>query len=877
MKKMGLNEIRSKFLEFFESKGHYIESSFSLVPQDDKSLLLVNAGMAPLKNYFTGAETPPRNRMATCQKCIRTGDIENVGKTARHGTFFEMLGNFSFGDYFKKESLEYGWEFVTEVLEIPVDKLWATVYFEDDEAYEIWKNDIKIPEDRIVRLGKEDNFWEIGNGPCGPCSEIYYDRGEKFSCGDPDHKPGCECDQYLEFWNHVFTQFNHNEDGSYTPLDKKNIDTGMGIERIAAIMQGVDSIFEVDTIKKVLDKVVEISGKPYGVNPKDDISIRIITDHLRAVSFLVSDGVLPNNEGRGYVLRRLLRRAARHGKLLGINSLFLKDIVEVVIEMSGGAYPNLVEKQDFIKKVISLEEERFHQTIDQGIEILNTYIDAQSSKGELSGEVAFKLYDTYGFPLDLTKEILEEIGMTVDEETFNQSMEEQRKRARNARENGEDLGWEESSASILRSIDATEFLGYEQIMGSSKCLGIIKDGKSVETATTKDKIEVFFSATPFYAESGGQIGDVGQIFSGDTVLKVLDTQKSKNGVFVHKAVVVKGMIEVGQECELVVDEDNRRSIAKNHTSTHLLHKALRIVLGDHVEQAGSSVDSKRLRFDFTHFNAMTHEEIKNVEKLVNSQIMKALPVSTIESTIDQAKAMGAMALFNEKYSDRVRVVKVGEYSMELCGGTHVANSSEAGVFKILSEGGVSAGVRRIEAVTGKNAIEYYENIEETLSSVLEVIKANKEDILLKSTHLVEDFRQLMKENELLKEKAASSHLNEIIEKAILIDGVSVISFGFPNLASNMIRSIADRIKDQLDEYLIVLGTKADGKVTFVAMASENAIRKGLHAGNVVREVAKLAGGSGGGRPNMAQAGAKDPEKMDYALNNVEQIAKNMLK
>lgn len=874
---MGLNEIRSKFLEFFESKGHYIESSFSLVPQDDKSLLLVNAGMAPLKNYFTGAETPPRNRMATCQKCIRTGDIENVGKTARHGTFFEMLGNFSFGDYFKKESLEYGWEFVTEVLEIPVDKLWATVYFEDDEAYEIWKNDIKIPEDRIVRLGKEDNFWEIGNGPCGPCSEIYYDRGEKFSCGDPDHKPGCECDQYLEFWNHVFTQFNHNEDGSYTPLDKKNIDTGMGIERIAAIMQGVDSIFEVDTIKKVLDKVVEISGKPYGVNPKDDISIRIITDHLRAVSFLVSDGVLPNNEGRGYVLRRLLRRAARHGKLLGINSLFLKDIVEVVIEMSGGAYPNLVEKQDFIKKVISLEEERFHQTIDQGIEILNTYIDAQSSKGELSGEVAFKLYDTYGFPLDLTKEILEEIGMTVDEETFNQSMEEQRKRARNARENGEDLGWEESSASILRSIDATEFLGYEQIMGSSKCLGIIKDGKSVETATTKDKIEVFFSATPFYAESGGQIGDVGQIFSGDTVLKVLDTQKSKNGVFVHKAVVVKGMIEVGQECELVVDEDNRRSIAKNHTSTHLLHKALRIVLGDHVEQAGSSVDSKRLRFDFTHFNAMTHEEIKNVEKLVNSQIMKALPVSTIESTIDQAKAMGAMALFNEKYSDRVRVVKVGEYSMELCGGTHVANSSEAGVFKILSEGGVSAGVRRIEAVTGKNAIEYYENIEETLSSVLEVIKANKEDILLKSTHLVEDFRQLMKENELLKEKAASSHLNEIIEKAILIDGVSVISFGFPNLASNMIRSIADRIKDQLDEYLIVLGTKADGKVTFVAMASENAIRKGLHAGNVVREVAKLAGGSGGGRPNMAQAGAKDPEKMDYALNNVEQIAKNMLK
>jgi|LGOV01.1.fsa_nt_gb alanyl-tRNA synthetase len=877
MKKMGLNEIRSSFLSFFESKGHYIENSAPLVPRDDKSLLLVNAGMAPLKNYFTGAETPPRNRMATCQKCIRTGDIENVGITARHATFFEMLGNFSFGDYFKSESLKYGWEFVTEVLEIPVENLWATVYLDDDEAYEIWKNEIGIPEDRIIRLGKEDNFWEIGNGPCGPCSEIYYDRGEKFSCGDPDHKPGCECDQFLEFWNHVFTQFSRTEDGEYVPLEKKNIDTGMGLERIAAIMQGVDSIFEVDTIRKVLDKVVEISGKSYNNNAKDDISIRIITDHIRAVAFLVSDGVLPNNEGRGYILRKLLRRAARHGKLLGVDNLFLKDLVDVVIDQSGSAYPNLVEKKEFIKKVISIEEERFYQTIDQGMEILNGYIDIHKKNAVLPGDEAFKLYDTYGFPLDLTREILQEIDMNVDEDGFNEEMEKQRQRARKARENGDEAGWEEGKRNILKPFEPTEFIGYDLIEENAECIGIIKDHNLVENATSGDVVEIIFNKTPYYAESGGQVGDIGSIIDENTIVEITDCKKSNNGIFLHKGIVKEGTIRINSIYNLKVDKESREDIARNHTTTHLLHTALKMVLGNHVEQAGSSVDSKKIRFDFTHFNSISNEELKKVENIVNKEILKATPVEVINTTLDEAKNIGATALFSEKYGTHVRVVKVGDFSMELCGGTHLTNSSQAGTFKIVSEGGVAAGVRRIEALTGFNALKYYDEVDNTLNQVIETINANKEDIVNISSNMINDMKKIAKENEILKSKIALNNLNEIIDKKVDIDGISIISYGYKNVDLNIVREIGDKIKDHLNEYLIVLGSSQDDKVIFVAMASEGAIKKGLHAGNIVREVAKLTGGNGGGRPNMAQAGGKDPSKMNIALEKVQTIAKNMLK
>jgi alanyl-tRNA synthetase len=877
MKSMGLNEIRQAFLDFFESKEHYVGKSFPLVPQEDKSLLLVNAGMAPLKNYFTGAETPPNVRMATCQKCLRTGDIENVGYTARHATFFEMLGNFSFGDYFKKESIEWGWEFVTQVLEMPVDKLWVTVYLDDDEAYEIWEKDIKVPKERIVRLGKEDNFWEIGTGPCGPCSEIYFDRGESFGCGDPDHKPGCNCDQYMEFWNHVFTQYNRDENGNYSPLENKNIDTGMGLERIAAIMQGVDSIFEVDTIKSVLDKVVELSGKTYGANRKDDISIRIITDHIRSVTFLVSDGVLPNNEGRGYVLRRLLRRAARHGKLLGIKEMFLKDIVDVVIEMSGEAYPNLIEKKETIKKVISIEEERFYQTIDQGMAILESYIETHKSTGVLPGEDAFKLYDTYGFPLDLTREILEELDMTVDEAAFEKAMEAQRTRARSARENEDEVGWEESTNKILRTFEKTKFVGYDYLEYDSICLGILNQGKSVEIATIGDVDDIITQETPFYAESGGQTGDHGLMSAPGVEVQVQDCKKSKSGVFMHRCRIIKGTVSLGMSISLKIDKARRKDTARNHTSTHLLHKALRTVLGEHVEQAGSYVGPDRLRFDFTHFNPMTTEEVLEVENIVNDAILACDDVTVVETDIENAKALGAMALFNEKYGDTVRVVRVGDFSMELCGGTHLSNSSEAGMFKIVSEGGVAAGVRRIEAVTANQALRHFRNTEDTLNQVLEVIKVNRSEIIDKSMNLLDDIKRLAKENESLKSKAAGSHLKEILDQSVLLDGVSIVSYGFENFDIMTVRNMADRLKDELDEYVIVLGASKDDKVAFVSMSSEGAISKGLHAGNIIREVAKLTGGSGGGRPNMAQAGGKEPQKMNAALSEVVNIAKKMLK
>ncbi|OPL08462.1 MAG: alanine--tRNA ligase [delta proteobacterium ML8_F1] len=877
MKNLGLNEIRKAFLDFFESKGHYVASSYSLVPKNDKSLLLVNAGMAPLKNYFIGAEEPPAKRMATCQKCIRTGDIENVGRTARHATFFEMLGNFSFGDYFKEESIAWGWEFATQVLEIPEEKLWATVYYEDDEAYEIWKNNIGIPEERIVRLGKEDNFWEIGVGPCGPCSEIYYDRGEDYSCGDPEHKPGCECDQFLEFWNHVFTQFNKNEDGFYTELKNKNIDTGMGLERIAAILQGVDSIFEVDTIRAILDKVVAISGRPYQRDESTDVSLRIITDHIRAVTFLISDGVLPDNEGRGYVLRRLLRRAARHGRLLGIEGPFLDQVAEVAIEMSSQAYENLASKRDFILRVIAHEEQRFSETIDQGHQILFDYIEAYRQKGVLPGIEAFKLYDTYGFPLDLTKEILEEIGMEVDEEGFSEAMEAQRSRARKAREKGEGPGWEEELTRLLREFPRTSFLGYETLESTGKCAGILRGNEKVEFATEGQKVRIITDQTPFYPQSGGQVGDRGVITGPGVVITIRDTHKSAAGVILHEGELTRGDLEVGMTLTMTVDGPSRRATAKNHTTTHLLHKALKIVLGDHVEQAGSYVDASRLRFDFSHIGPMTPDEIQKVEDIVNGEIQKGQAVTVEEMGLEEARAAGAMALFDEKYDEVVRVVRAGDFSTELCGGTHLTNTGEANLFKILSETGIAAGTRRIEALTGQAAIEYYQELENTFNAVLEIIKVNKDEILSRSKHLVQDMKHLMKENELLKSKVAARQLEAALDRRVILEGISIFSHGFDQVDVNVLREMGDRLKNQLGEYLVVLGTTLEEKVVYIAMASPKAIEKGLHAGNVVREVAKLSGGSGGGKPHMAQAGGSEPQSMEQALEKVVEIAKNMLK
>jgi len=878
MKEMGLNEIRTKFLEFFKSKDHLVESSFSLVPKTDKSLLLINAGMAPLKDYFTGIEMPPHNRMATCQKCIRTGDIENVGVTSRHATFFEMLGNFSFGDYFKDEAIKWGWEFITEVLEIPKDKLWISIYIDDDEAFDIWKDKIGIPEDRIVRLGKEDNFWEIGTGPCGPCSEMYYDRGPEFSCGDPNHTLGCDCDQFLEFWNLVFTQFSKNEDGTYVPLKEKNIDTGMGLERIAAIMQGVDSIFEVDTIRKVLDKVVQISNKTYGENLKDDISIRIITDHVRAVTFLINDGVMPNNEGRGYVLRRLLRRSARHGKLLGINNIFLNQVVDVVIEQSAEAYPSLVEKRDYINKIVGIEEEKFNQTIDQGIERLKSYVEELDKTGDkvLSGSNAFKLYDTFGFPLDLTREILEETDKRVDEDSFNNEMEKQRKRARKARgENGE-LNWANGDSEILENFENTKFIGYDLLENKSKVVAIIKNETLVENATKGDEIELAVESTPFYAESGGQVGDAGFILSDNLKIEVIDCKKTKNDIFLHKCKVINGEISISDEVLLKVDENRRRNIERNHTSTHLLHKALKIVLGNHVQQAGSYVDDKRLRFDFAHFSPITDEEIKRIENMVNEEILKAEDVEIINTTLEEAKKLGAISLFDEKYSNDVRVVKVGEFSMELCGGTHIENSAEVGLVKIVSEGGIASGVRRIEAVTGFNAIDYYNDIENTFNEVVKVVKSEKEEIVSKVEQLVDEIKKVSKEMNQLKSKMASSNISELIENKIVIQDISVIRFAYNNVDVNTIREIGDKLKDRLDDYIIVLASITGDNAIIIVMASDGAIAKGLNAGTIVKEIVKITDGKGGGKPNSAQAGGANAKKVNLALEKVEQIVKSMV-
>lgn len=879
MEKMGLNEIRSKFLEFFESKGHYVANSYSLVPNNDKSLLLINSGMAPLKNYFSGVEVPPSVRMCTSQKCIRTGDIENVGITARHATFFEMMGNFSFGDYFKRESIKWGWEFVTEWLNIPEDKIWVTVYEEDDDSYDIWAKEMNFPEERMVRLGKDDNFWEIGTGPCGPCSEIYFDRGEEYGCDNPDCKPGCDCDRYLEFWNHVFTQFDRDEEGNYSLLENKNIDTGMGLERMGCIMQGVDTIFEVDTIKSILEAVEKLTGVKYGENPKNDISIRIITDHIRAVTFLVSDGVLPSNEGRGYVLRRLLRRAALHGKLLGVKELFLQKLIDEVIKVNDKAYPVLVEKESYIKKVVGIEEEKFNETIDQGTEILNSYIEVLKNEGKtvLSGQEAFKLYDTYGFPIDLTKEILEEEHLSVDEEAFNEEMEKQKERARNARGNMDGESWKEDPLSKLESTVDSTFNGYSEIYGEGTIEAIVKDDELVQSAEEGDKVSIVLDNTTFYPEGGGQVGDCGLITNENLVLEVLNTKKGANNSIKHIGIIKSGRISNGDKVKTLVDRETRMSAARNHSATHLLHKALREVLGEHVNQAGSLVTPERLRFDITHFEAISNEELKVIEEKVNNVILSSLDIKCDIMNIKEAKEKGATALFGEKYGDEVRVVSMGDYSTELCGGTHLTNTSQVGMFKILSEGGVAAGVRRIEAITGKAVYEYLKERDGIISEVCVNLKSKEDNLIQRISSLLEENKNLSKELHDMKAKMSLQSVDSIFDSKVEVNGVNLITNKFEGMDMDTLRETADNLRDKLGSGVVVLANVVDDKVNFVVTATKDVLDKGIHSGNIVREVAKIAGGKGGGRPNMAQAGASDVSKVDQALSYASEVIKTQVK
>jgi alanyl-tRNA synthetase len=880
MKKIGLNELREMFLSFYESKDHLRLKSASLVPQGDKSILIINSGMAPLKAYFSGQETPPKERAVSCQKCIRTPDIERVGKTERHGTFFEMLGNFSFGDYFKKEAIAYAWEFCTKVLELPADRLWVSVYLDDDEAFDLWAKDIKIPEERIVRMGKEDNFWEIGLGPCGPCSEIYFDRGPERSCGKDDCKMGCDCDRYIEFWNLVFTQFDKDEAGNYNKLAKPNIDTGMGLERIALIMQDVNNIFEVDTIRYILDYVCELTGVDYGKDPNKDLSIRVITDHIRSTTFMTSDGILPSNEGRGYVLRRLLRRAARHGKLLGIEGKFLTKIARKVIEVSGDAYPELVEKKDYILSVIDMEESRFNETIDKGLNMLEGYVEElkTSNSKTLSGEKAFELYDTYGFPLDLTRDVLEEQGLGVDETSFNNAMQAQRERARSGRADTSGDAWKEDIYSKLdKSLPTTSFVGYESFTSDSKILAILTNNDIVKSASEGQEVSVILDTTPFYAESGGQVGDTGRIFSNGFELEVVDCKKVSDGRFAHIGKLVKGEINTGDLCKAEVNISRRMSISRNHSTTHLLQKALRTVLGTHVEQAGSLVSPDRFRFDFSHFKAMTEEELEKVEKLVNEAILDSHDIFIKEATIAEAKQMGAMALFGEKYGDTVRVVKMGDYSIELCGGTHLATTSQAGMFKILSESGIAAGVRRIEGITGEKVYEHMKEEEKLIKEISEKLKVFPKESAKKVEALVLQLKETERELSILKSKLASSSLDDVIANAKEVKGVKCIVHSFDGMSVDDLRTIGDKLRDKYLNSVIILTTLEGDKVSILGMASKQAIAQGAHAGNIIKEVTKHAGGSGGGRPDMAQGGIKDRSKLQEALHLVEGVLKDQIK
>ena len=873
MQALGLNEIREKFLSFFEGKGHLRLPSAPLVPQNDKSLLLINSGMAPLKPYFTGAEKPPSTRVATCQKCIRTPDIERVGQTARHGTFFEMLGNFSFGDYFKKEAIQWAWEFVTQELEIPVSRLWVSIYEEDDEAFKIWVNEVGVSSDRIVRLGKEDNFWEIGIGPCGPCSEIYYDMGEEYGCGKESCAVGCDCDRFVEFWNLVFTQFDRDEEGNYTPLANPNIDTGMGLERMATIMQDVRSIFEVDTIKHILDYICSLSKVEYGKEASVDMSIRVITDHIRSVTFMVGDGILPSNEGRGYVLRRLLRRAARHGKLLGIHGAFLFKVAQRVIEVSKDAYPELAERAETIEKVISIEEQRFQETIDQGLSILQNYIIEMKKQNrmELSGKDAFKLYDTYGFPLDLTKEILGEEGIKVDEEAFHEEMKKQRERARIARGENDSVGWEEDPFAHLDSEIRSDFVGYDSIEAKGKIIAIVKKGETISEGRKDDEIILLLDRTPFYAESGGQVGDKGVIETETGLVRVSDTKKGSKDRILHFGKVTEGWIGSGQSVVSRVNKGLRMDTARNHTTTHILHKALKEVLGEHVEQAGSLVSPERLRFDFQHYSGMTREELELVENKVNDIILESLPVNIIETTLNEAKKLGAIALFGEKYAERVRVVKVGDYSVELCGGTHLTNTSQSGLFRIVSEGGVAAGIRRIEAVTGEKAIEYYRERETHLNRSAQLLKTLPLEVPNKIESLLKEIKDLEKEIERLKGKMAGGIVEELMAKKEIIAGIPVIISRQDDLDLEGLRNLGDRLRDRLESGLIVLGTSKNSKVNFVVMATKDMVKKGIHSGSLIAQIAKITGGGGGGRPDMAQAGGKDPSLVNQALEKAKEL------
>ena len=887
MKKLGLNEIRERYLKFFESKDHLRLPSFSLVPHNDPSILLINAGMTPLKPYFTGLEVPPHNRVTTCQKCIRTPDIENVGKTARHGTFFEMLGNFSFGDYFKKEAIPWAWEFFTEVMEIPADRLYVSVYEEDDEAYDIWNKDMELAPDRIVRMGKEDNFWEHGTGPCGPCSEIYYDRGADKGCGRPDCKVGCDCDRYIEIWNLVFTQFNKEEDGSYSKLKKKNIDTGMGLERLATVMQGVNNLFEVDTIRNILEYVCQKAGVEYESGVKEasssssstDVSIRVITDHIRSTTMMVSDGILPSNEGRGYVLRRLLRRAARHGRLIGIEGSFLYDVAQVVIRESKEAYPELAEKADYICKVIKIEEERFAITIDQGLTILNDFIaEVKAGGGKvLPGNMAFKLHDTFGFPLDLTREIAEEAGLKIDEDGFRAEMGEQKKKAREALKSKVSSAWGQDMTAGLDKSLKTEFTGYECFENKTNILYIISDGAQVENAQQGDEVTVILDKTPFYAESGGQVADTGVISTKTGTVKVNDCRKTAEGLYLHIGTVDVGIIEKGTAATASIDVERRMATARNHTTTHLLQKALRNVLGDHVTQAGSYVDSERLRFDFHHFSAMTKEELKLAELEVNKKILEDLTVNIREMPVDEAKKEGAMALFGEKYGSIVRVVKTGEYSTELCGGTHLKHTAQAGLIKILSESGVAAGVRRIEALTGQNAISYFNDKENQLNDVAGALKAAPQDTLRKAEAISADLKAALKEIEQLKDKLVSGSFDDVLDKAADINGIRAVAARFDQLDMDALRNTCETLRSKLGSGVVVLASAFGGKVSFVAMATKDAVEHGAHCGNIIREAAKAAGGGGGGRPDMAQAGGKDVGKIDEALKCAMEAIKTQVK
>ncbi len=879
MKNLGVNEIRKKYLDFFQEKGHLKMNSFSLVPQNDKSLLLINSGMAPLKPYFTGQQIPPNKRVTTCQKCIRTGDIENVGKTARHGTFFEMLGNFSFGDYFKEEAIPWAWEFFTKVLELPEDKLYVSVYQDDDEAFEIWNKKVGIPENKIVRLGKEDNFWEHGTGPCGPCSEIYFDKGEQYGCDNPNCYVGCDCDRYMEIWNLVFTQFNREEDGTYSNLANPNIDTGMGLERIATVMQGVNSIFDVDTVKAIRDKVCELSNLKYGEDSKKDISIRVITDHIRSVTFMTADGVLPSNEGRGYVLRRLLRRAARHGKILGINDLFLANLSKIVIETSKDAYPELEEKKEYIYKILTVEEERFYATIDTGIELLKQKINELKASNDsiLKGENAFKLYDTYGFPFELMKEILEEENMSVDEEAFLKEMENQKNKARSAREEDTYMGAEETIFHKLDPAMKSEFLGYtNSSIENSKVLAIVCNDNIVDSAKENDKVVIVVDKTPFYAEMGGQVGDKGTIENENVLIEINDTTNFGGNKILHHGVVKKGEIKVNDTVVLKIDEEDRMSIARNHTATHILHKALKEVLGSHIEQAGSLVSKNRLRFDFTHFEALTKEELSKIEKIVNTHILKGLDVSIKETDIETAKKEGATALFGEKYGDVVRVINIGGYSIELCGGTHLKNSAQIGSFKIVSESGVAAGVRRIEAVTGFGALNYYEEREYLIRNVFEILKANNKNVVDKSISLIEENKKLLKEIESLKSKLSSGLLDEILEQKQNINGIDILLAKVSNIDMDTLRNMGDKIKEKLTDYAILLASDNNGKVNFISMCSDSAIKANIKAGDIVKTAATICGGGGGGRPNMAQAGGKDATKIDEAIKSTLDFIKEKM-